>query len=364
MSILRTVPLPVLTPETHKHLPWVDFSTLTAVNTCPRWGVINSYHGKRWKVGGRSMALEAGRAMHDLFAAVRMFELMQHDIDNHERIRAFIRVHGERLFGEVRWSEAMQMFHEADDYNTRMMRFALNLLETAGFYDDPSDRKRTQTNLETAAIAYIDMYPKRRYIPYTDEHTGFVGVEMHFDLLFDDEFWHAAGVPGLPSVRFVGKMDALCYDLQNNSRLEVQENKTGSRIDTVWMDGFTISHQPTGYDVAASVTLGTDIWTTNMWGSQIPVPKQSMFTNGQARIPVTRDDDQVREWIKWVAHTWAEIVKYQDSPTDAPMYTHSCSRYFSSCAFIPLCAEGPEQRKRIFEQEMITERWSPLEEGA
>ena len=149
------------TPEEKLTLPWVDFSMLTAINTCPRWGMIHSWHGKRFATYGRSMALEAGSAMHDMFAAVRMFELMEHvkvfAKDGFIVVPDYIFDHGAHLFNSKlfpdRWNEACHIFDQPDDYDTRMMRFALYILETTGFHDDPSDRKRTQTNLETAAIA-------------------------------------------------------------------------------------------------------------------------------------------------------------------------------------------------------------------
>ena len=61
-------------------------------------------------------------------------------------------------------------------------------------------------------------------------------------------------------------------------------------------------------------------------------------------------------------HTVSIIDAYSAEPTDAPMYTHSCNRYFRSCSFIPLCTETRERRKWIYDNEMITQRWNPLEE--
>lgn len=352
MMKLGNTSLPTLTPDDKKHLPWYDYSTLTAVNTCPRWGLIHSVHGKRFESSARRMPLEAGKAMHDMFAAVRMFELFE------ENKSGLVRAHGERLFGEERWDDFVRIANEQDDYDTRMMRCGLHILETTGFHDDPNDRRRTQTNLETAAIAYISSYPKRRFIPVVREDIGFVGVEMHLDLLIS-----SGTHQGAAEFRFVGKTDAVCHDMLANGKVEVHENKTGSRIDTVWIDGFATNHQPTGYCVGASVLLGEGVWTTQMWGTQLPVPKQSMFTNGQARMPVERDEHQLIEWYRWLWHTVDMIAAHEDKPTDAPMYTHSCSRYFSSCSFIPLCACGPDERKHIYDNEMVIERWSPLEDN-
>ena len=66
-------------PTTDPTLDWVDYSTLTAVNMCPRWGIIHAFHGKRFEHGTeRAMPLEAGRAMHDVFACVRLFDMLEH----------------------------------------------------------------------------------------------------------------------------------------------------------------------------------------------------------------------------------------------------------------------------------------------
>src|SRR6187402_565636 len=68
----------IIRPTTDPSLPWVDYSSLSAVNTCPRWGIIHSIHGKRLPTGvERVLPLEAGRAMHDVFAACRFFDLIQ-----------------------------------------------------------------------------------------------------------------------------------------------------------------------------------------------------------------------------------------------------------------------------------------------
>jgi len=52
----------LIKPTTDKTLPWVDYSTLSAVNVCPRWGLIHNWHGKHLPSGvERVLPLEAGR---------------------------------------------------------------------------------------------------------------------------------------------------------------------------------------------------------------------------------------------------------------------------------------------------------------
>lgn len=349
------------TEEDKRTLPWIDYSGLTALNTCPRWGLIHSVHGKRFQALDRSMALEAGSAMHDMFAAVRMFELMDHVLHDGpmgmKGMPEYIFNHGAKLFRspmyDNRWNDACDIFLEKEDYDTRLMRFALYILETSGFHDDPSDRRRTQTNLESAAISYIDKYPKRRYIPFTDAGRNFVGVEIGIDVVLNTS----------PAYRFVGKVDGLCIDtMQRHRPIGIHENKTGSRIDMHWASAFTVGHQPTGYMAAISAMLDTQVDEGVAWGLQIPVPKSSAYGDGSMRVPLHRNERQVQEWFQWVQHTLDVAMPYLNDPTNAPMYTHSCNRYFRSCSLIPLCAEEPEQRKHTYEQEMVSDRWSPLAE--
>lgn len=363
--------LSISTDGDKRLLPWLDYSALTALNTCPRWGLIHSVYGKRFMSQDRAMPLEAGKAMHDMFAAVRMFELMDDILranpDNRTVLPDFVDQHGRKLFKSAmypdRWDEALQIFDQQDDYDTRMMRFGLYMLETSGFHDDPNDRRRTQTNLETAAIGYIDRYPKKRYLPYVDAATGFVGVEVGFDIV----------LPTTPRIRFVGKVDALTYDrmVQTHDKIVVGENKTGARIDQVWADSFVVGHQVSGYCVAMSAMLQRFIGDAVIFGTQIPTPKSSAFGDGNARQPVNRNERQMQEWLDWVQYTLDKVQPWLPElfegaglqhPTDAPMFTHSCNRYFRSCSLIPLCVEEPDMRKHIFEQEMVEQRWNPLEE--
>jgi hypothetical protein len=232
----------------------------------------------------------------------------------------------------------------------------LNLLETSGYYDDARDNKRTISNLESAAINYIQRYPLGRFIPIMTDTV--IGVEVPFDVtIYNDN--------GEPAVRFIGRVDGVCLDTMRPSASipEVHENKTGSRIDTVWSNSFDTSHQVTGYCIALSCMLDVAVRDVVMWGLQIPVPKSSTYSDGIMRYPTSRNEASFNEWQMWVQHTLEVIGEYEDDPVNAPMYTHSCNRYFRSCSLIPFCCESnAEQRQHIFDHEMTTERWSPLAE--
>jgi len=354
----------IIKPTTDMTLPWVDYSTMSAVNTCPRWGIIHSWHGKRLPTGvERVLPLEAGRAMHDVFAACRLFDLfsvLEKDINATKKIDN-LHAYAGRMFNNAeypdRWTQALAYINSSEDAETRCMQMCLNLLETSGYHDDPRDNRRTQANLESAAISYVQRYPLGRFIPICNDDATQIGVEVPFDVTLHDH-------DDKPLIRFIGRVDAVCYDTlrPNDTTPEVHENKTGSRIDSVWSNSFDTSNQVTGYCVAMSVILGIPIRNVVMWGLQLPIPKASSYSDGIMRYPTTRNEQSFYEWQAWVRHTLGIILLYEDDPTNAPMYTHSCNRYFRSCAFIPLCCETSEQRKHIFDNEMVVDRWSPLAE--
>ena len=351
----------IIKPTVDTSLPWVDFSTLTAVNTCPRWGIIHSIHGKRLPTGvERVLPLEAGRAMHDVFACCRFFDLLTHINTKLDNVGSdLVYGYARKLFTTSavpdRWEQALSYYFSSEDAETRCMQMCLNLLETSGYHDDPRDTKRTQSNLENAAINYVQRYPLGRFIPIMTDKV--IGVEVPFDvtLYYPDD---------APLTRLIGRVDGICYDtLRPSSKVpEIHENKTGSRIDTVWSNSFDTSHQVTTYCAAMSCLLDMEINNCTMWGLQLPVPKSSMYGDGTMRYPTSRDSGAYAEWAVWLMHTLTIIDQYKGDPTNAPMYTHSCNRYFRSCSFIPFCTETREQREHIFKHEMIEARWSPIEE--
>ena len=56
------------------HLPAYDHTKLSAINTCPTWGILRYSHHKCMPGSTRAMALEAGSAAHEAFAAVRLYQ--------------------------------------------------------------------------------------------------------------------------------------------------------------------------------------------------------------------------------------------------------------------------------------------------
>lgn len=349
-------------PTTDLTLPAFDNTRLVAINTCPTDGILRYTLNKRMYAGGRAMALEAGAAAHEVFAAHRLYSLKQFGADFYkmaqDRIDDLVRSSGIRLYGSERYDAMVGAVDDREDDRTRSVQFAITALNTGQFYDDPGDKRRTLTNIEEMCIGYIDKFDWRDQLPAIlevgDQPT--VGIEIPIDVTI--EYTLPSGE--VETYRFIGKADGLHYLNRRMDGLRVHENKTASRLGDAWEQAWHTNHQPTGYMIGLSAIFGQRIRHALMLGSCLPLPKAFSIT-GFSRVPVEREDWEIREWFDWFLHTVRLHNQFASDPINAPKYTHSCNRYFRPCAFIPFCASPPEDRGEMIE-EMYDEVWSPLNE--
>lgn len=315
------------------HLPTFDFTKLSAINSCPRWGVLRYHLHKTMgnSEGFRNMALEAGTTAHECFAAIRLWQVGE---QGHSEL---MHLHGTRIFGEERWACIVSAMASEDG----MRNAALECLSTSGFTDDPSDRRRTYSNLETSLLYYCQRWDHARYPVWVSGDK--VGIEIAFDIVVDERF------------RYTGRVDGIHVD--RGGELLIQENKTASRLGTAWRMAFNTSHQVTGYCAAASLFTGMPVGRAIVLGLTLPLPRT--LSDGLAMEMVTRREHAFRQWGEWMFHSVQMCLRYEDDPLAAPMYTGSCNRYFTPCSFIPLCA-GDAEEQELTLSEMSQQEWSPL----
>lgn len=360
-----TTDIRVTTPE-DQHLPTFDYTKLTAINACPTWGLVRYDQHKTTHSMGRAMALEAGDACHQAFAAIRYADLLNfgHKWFGPLYDREFVLAHGRKLFSPDRFDEMLADMERDTDPQRQAMLVGLSALHSSGFYDDPDDKRRTLNNLEACLIAYADYYRLDYRLPIYSPKTDIIGIELPIDVVLSFE-------DGI-QVRYIGRADGVSYhSFDDRDTLRVNENKTASRLGTAWETSFELSHQVTGYCMAISVILrekgvlpaDSFVNKASIFGLAIPLPKYTTDYNGVVHIPVTRRLDQFADWIKWVEHTVQIWARYRETPLDAPKYTHSCNRYFRPCPLVPLCALPPEDREELWGT-LVHDEWSPLKEGA
>lgn len=346
-----------------------DFTKMSAVNTCPTWGVIRYGFHKVFNTTSRAMALEAGSAMHEVFAAARAFDALTYSERAYPNIkpstiRGLIETRLVQMFGTDRSEQFLQEYDSGEDERTRLLRSGLSVLNSGSFYDDPADKRRTLSNLEEAAIAYLDRLEFGKNVPFIQG--DYVGIETPINLIIEYEYTNELGILIQRTIRFVGRIDGVHCHRNDPQSPYVEENKTASRLGDAWEQSFEMSHQVTGYIAAAQTILGPNI-NTQMSMARIRglcIPQPRMYdTNGVSTVTVFRKPHQFEGWAKWVVHTVEMYIANYDNPTDAPQYTHSCNRYFRPCSYIPLCTAPPEERKEIF-AEMFDDEWNVLAEKA
>lgn len=331
-----------LATEADKSLPYYSHSIAEAITTCPKWGLIRYKQRKYFKSSYRAVALEAGSAMHDVFAAFRLWQ-----VGRLQGLHEHFEHHGYRLFGENRMVDC---WSPRTDPREECLNFCFKILNTGDFYDDPSDNVRTMSNMEDTTIRYVDTMLQQAdrnpvWIKDVTDPVADIGIELAFDMVVDD------------AIRYIGTIDGLS---QRPSTVRLEENKTASRLDEAWRESFRVKFQPTGYTVAARLITGIDdINESKIIGVKL---KQTRSHEDMLTFTEYRDDEAIARWYDYLFFVHRLCEEYADKPLDAPQFTHSCNRYFRPCGFIDLCSASREDQLDMYDS-METTPLSPSEEA-
>ena len=334
-----------LATEQDADLETYDHTKLSAVNTCPTWGVLRYQMHKRMPGSGRALALEAGSAMHECFSFIRLVSLIEQHSGRPEFQDQLWHFHGTRLFGHERLEQIDHQIQDGSDVIDVAKRGSIAVLDTSGFYDDPRDKRRTLSNLEECIYAYINRWnwQHKIWMRNPDDATSDVGIEIPFDVVTEI---------GDLAFRLTGRIDGIHWNGRNE--LVVHDNKTASRLNEAWSQSFLLSHQVTGYCVAANVFTQHAVHNAEILGLAIPLPRTYDF-GGYIRETVSRHQWHYTRWLDWLVHTINLAREYANNPYDAPTYTHSCNRYFRPCSFIPFCDADPAEQQRIVDEMVYDE---------
>jgi hypothetical protein len=340
------------------HLPAYDHTKLSAINTCPTYGILRYSMHKVMPNSKRAMALEAGSTSHEGFAAVRIFQYSNTQAKSSVQ-RDNVQLHGLRLFGETRFTRMQDVLSDGATDRTNAINFAIEAIESTNFYDDIEDNRRTMSNITEAIISYVDAYDMLRYPIWirdeTDPETD-IGIEIPFNIVVSIECEAHKKLYSL-QVRFTGKLDGLHWD---KDKLLMYEEKTGARLDDNWLSQWILSHQITGYCLAASTFTELPCDNAMIGGMRIPIGR--VPAEGIRKEKVPRNALMYEKWANWFVTTIEMEQEYRDNVVQAPMYTHSCNRYFSTCTFLPFCAALDNKEKEEIIQEMEHDKWDVLDE--
>jgi hypothetical protein len=344
------------------HLPTYDHTKLSAINTCPTWGILRYSHHKKMPGASRAMALEAGSASHEGFAAVRWYQYYMFQCKTEVQVSNAM-YHGNLLFPNGRFERMFAVLSESATHRTNCINFTIEAVESTDFYDDIGDNRRTISNISEALIAYIDAYDFERYpiwVRDPEDPKTDIGIEIAFDVVVTIKYDIGDGYGHTLVVRFTGKLDGLHIDPKKNNQLLIEENKTGARLDDSWLAQWILSNQITGYCVASQTFTGLPCTYAIVSGMRIPIGKNP--SEGIRKEPVNRKPIMFEKWATWFVTSILMEQEYKDDVVDAPMYTHSCNRYFRACSFLPFCASDSAEEKLQIIDEMELDEWSPLHE--
>lgn len=338
-------------------MPYITSSMMEAVNTCPRWGIIHNVMGKRMVVGYRQMALEAGSLMHDVKAFLNLLH-----IGVHRNLVDHMHYHGKSLFDD-RWDYIWKEATSKTDILTIDDRSAFErgvfaVIGSSEFYDDPNDQNRTVSNIEKCSMVLLDywmatlvelpIFVQDKTVPEAP-----IGIEMSLDAVIETED-HSR-------IRAIGLADVV-YQNQETKKITLGEYKTASSMNDAWRDSFRTRHQITLYNALLKAYFG-DLVTMNtiLIGSAIPVRSRSVPVQ---HFPVERDHENIQDLIDTIVFASKVIEKYKNNPMRAPMFTHSCNRYFRTCSFMDLCTSAKVDQQIIYEQMEVERAASPSEKKA
>lgn len=330
-----------LTTPDDMHLPYYSHSIMEAIVTCPKWGLIRYRDRKYFKSRYRATALEAGSAMHEVFAALRLWQLRRR-----QHLPDHFAYHANRIFGIDR---ATACFWPKPDERDEALNFCFEILNSGDWYDDPTDKIRTLANMEETTIKYVHeqlqvMDRSRIWVEDIKDPTKRVGIEITFDIVVDE------------IIRYIGTIDGVVVRPDDHLRLE--ENKTANRIDEAYRESFRVKFQPTGYTVASRLLFDHPITENKILAIKVKQTRsvEDFVTFIEHRTP----GRQFEDFHRTLLYTHQLAMLYGPDPLNAPMFTHSCNRYFRPCGFVDLCQASTEDQQMMYDA-METTPFSPSE---
>ena len=337
----------------------LDFSTMNNVSSCAFRGIVSSVLGKQLNdTPERNMALEAGDLCHKVYAVWRALSIKDEDLQD-IYVKKFLKQVVPDMDNELFDKEVEELVGRSITCLTplaEMMVYADWIIEHSGYYDDEKDKKRTIENIRTSLMAYGSNFlelVKEEPVWISEDRTK-VGIELPFEKHLIIKYIED-GVEKEKDIQFIGKIDGI--HVHPNRKLIIHENKTASRLDDSWLAQWYMSHQITGYCLAASNFVGEFIDQARVLGMQIPVPKMSGYAFRTDRVD--RPTHFIENWAKWVLTQAKTIEEYKDCPEKAIMNTRSCCAFYSTCPLMCICTLPEDERKQTIVQ-MPVKKWSPL----
>jgi hypothetical protein len=185
-----------------------------------------------------------------------------------------------------------------------------------------------------------------------NDPTKEIGIEKSLDVVFTAYFDNDI----VSSIRFIGLVDVLYSRVGNPVKLG--EYKTTSSMNDGWMEAFRTRNQQSAYYGALHAFFDNVADGIIMTGSTIPVRKTTVSVQ---HFEIDRGSQNVKDFLRTALFAEDLIKKHVDNPIFAPMFTHSCNRYFRPCALLDLCTAEQSDQLVMLETMNVSEEMSPSE---
>lgn len=336
-------------------LPIFSFNTLDKIERCPTYGVVSGLLHRTMAISETSLALEAGSACHQGFAAIRI-----RDAYEQGEIELALQAQQKLITDGERDSDLEDMLAEDDDdFRMHLRRaYVLEVFDRYGFLEDPRDKRRTINNLSNSLGHVVEEWPWGKYAPGVlpkrlwegGEAFNELGIEYKFALRIDAEvLGHKLAFV------VVGLMDGI--HIESRGAYVPHENKTSSKLDEGYIAGQRMSYQHTTYIVALNTILDhlgieqtAPCQASRLIAVSIPLPKGYGQNFAYANELMHRTDAQFQDWVVWIVNHVYTALQFVDDPMGAPKNTHSCYRFFRACPLLPLCHTDQDERLTVLDE--------------
>jgi len=220
-----------------------------------------------------------------------------------------------------------------------------------------ADQKRPLSLLLRIMDGYAEKYPRE------DDPFEVLETEGYQEATITGPDWNRYKLPNLPGFARSLKHFDYCgiRDLRinlNGQNLIVDHKTTGSYLNQLYFDQFTLDVQMRGY-VAMELALGRECVGAYINALHIDTRHHKVKPEHfQRHGPIIFEQEQIDSWARDVELDLRRIEGYDDGER-WPQYQGGCTAFFKRCEFFEVCRMPAELAAHKLEVEFDKMPWNP-----
>jgi hypothetical protein len=176
-----------------------------------------------------------------------------------------------------------------------------------------------------------------------------IAVEIPFEIPFYDDDKSSI------LFKYIGRIDILTRDF---GKLKPWDHKTTSRFGEMFLSGFKLSTQCTGYIKATSLVTNEKIYEMDINAIRVTtkITEESFL-----RFTTTRDEEDLKAWEQEVLDAFKDIRSRRLSGV-WPKHSYACTAYNRLCEYYPICSVNGDAKENTIEMAYTVSKWHPMKE--